>query len=30
VEGQARQFNDPIGRGIEPGGLDVDDQSEAL
>ena len=30
VEGQARQLDDPVAGGIEPGGLDVDDQAEAL
>jgi hypothetical protein len=30
VEGQTRQLDDPVTGGIEPGGLDVDDQAEAL
>jgi hypothetical protein len=30
VEGQARQLDDPVAGWIEPGGLDVDDQAEAL
>ena len=30
VEGQTRQLDDPVAGGIEPGGLDVDDQAEAL
>jgi hypothetical protein len=30
MEGQARQLDDPVAGGIEAGGLDVDDQPEAL
>ena len=30
VEGQARQLDDPVGVGLDPGGLDVDDHAEAF